>query len=469
MSRYVRILAVAMAILVTVQVVEAQAPGVGVMEWGPNIVWSGQDMWGAVKGYVTNPVYWAGGRWVACTLAPAAVAAICEVAVAAIAVGGVVLTAGCIAALSAYALEKGWEWVNNQFMKAGDNRIVVGTYNGEPVYLELSSPLKLTAGAPKGAMVFHENADGPGSYRAVIACYPSKQAIIASGAPCTSTGDMYTWGQPTPGWPHAHYGYCAGNTWDGGMYPIRIWPYAGKEGYMEPYDPSEGVVAVPPEELVVAITDDLVAGNQKAKDLAAALVGAVNPPWNDAKKTSAPPAAMPGLTGDRVTTIHDRLVGGISPGDRDRIIADDNPGNAVMPPVNNIPLSKAEVAEAVRDGVNQAAEGAGSIPVLEPEPNPELPEKKSLTAVLDWFYGAIGSLPIISALTDLDLETTGGSPTVQVTIGSLFGEGAKTYTLNFSQDSILGVNYGSMLGLLGNLLLAITGIRWMIYLFRAGD
>lgn len=108
------------------------------------------------------------------------------------------------------------------------------------------------------------------------------------------------------------------------------------------------------------------------------------------------------------------------------------------------------------------------LPTLDPG-EPEADEEGDYPAILQWFYDGLMALPIVSMVYDLSIDASGGSPSVSFTAPSLFGSGSQNVTMNFSQDSIMGVNYGSILEIFGNVLLAMVGVRWTIYVFKSGE
>ncbi|MFZ2447466.1 MAG: hypothetical protein WAW37_14010 [Syntrophobacteraceae bacterium] len=128
-------------------------------------------------------------------------------------------------------------------------------------------------------------------------------------------------------------------------------------------------------------------------------------------------------------------------------------------------LTKSEVTAAIND----SAGGAGEIEPLSSEANPAVPDETPIPTYLENFWSAIRALPVVSLLTNIQLTASGGSPIVQVSVPYCFTAGSYQISMNFNEDSLLGVNYGYFLGLVGNVLLAFCGIRWTMYLFSSGE
>jgi hypothetical protein len=90
------------------------------------------------------------------------------------------------------------------------------------------------------------------------------------------------------------------------------------------------------------------------------------------------------------------------------------------------------------------------------EVEPPLPEKKSLTGVLNSFYGAVQSLPIISAFTGWHLEIEADS---HIHLPKSTWMGGGTIDLDFA-------DYGWVWEFMGGMLLALTTWRWTLWVFE---
>lgn len=127
--------------------------------------------------------------------------------------------------------------------------------------------------------------------------------------------------------------------------------------------------------------------------------------------------------------------------------------------------SPADIAGAVEDGIDAAISGtpAGIDPISPGEVDE--PDKLSLSAVLDDFWDVLTGLPVLSLLTSLQIQAE-GSPTINVSMPGFFGRESEQMTLSFGEDTLMGINYATILSMLGNLMLAWCGIQWTKYLFE---
>lgn len=125
----------------------------------------------------------------------------------------------------------------------------------------------------------------------------------------------------------------------------------------------------------------------------------------------------------------------------------------------------AEIAGAVEDGIDAAIGGTpGDLDPISPG-EVEDPDQLSLSSVLDDFWDILTGLPVLSLLTSLQIQAE-GSPTINVTMPGFFGRESQQITLSFAEDSVMGINYATVLSMLGNLMLAWCGIQWTKYLFE---
>lgn len=115
--------------------------------------------------------------------------------------------------------------------------------------------------------------------------------------------------------------------------------------------------------------------------------------------------------------------------------------------------------------VNVVNWGSMAVPSVVGEPDPEVPEKKSLRVKLDWFYSSLQGLPMVSWLTGYHLTIGTGSPVVNFTLPRLTG-GSFQVVLNLENDTILGLGLGAWLALAGNIMYSIFSAYWLIWLFR---
>ncbi|MBN2515947.1 MAG: DAK2 domain-containing protein [Deltaproteobacteria bacterium] len=88
----------------------------------------------------------------------------------------------------------------------------------------------------------------------------------------------------------------------------------------------------------------------------------------------------------------------------------------------------------------------------------DLPEKTLITTILQTFMGQLETLPVFSMLSELELEASGSS-VISVSIPGFLGGDSSVINIDFSQ-------WQDTFTFMGNLLLAIVGIRWTLYLFE---
>lgn len=128
--------------------------------------------------------------------------------------------------------------------------------------------------------------------------------------------------------------------------------------------------------------------------------------------------------------------------------------------------ANATEVQAAADSVSQAVSNAASnvtvnfgadvpVPV---DPEILIPDKLSLTSVLNDFYSGLGNLPIVKTFSGMAI-TAGGSPTLCVNLPAAYG-GSRCQ--NFS-------SYQSDLNMVGSVLLSFMTIFMMVYLFRGGN
>lgn len=283
------------------------------------------------------------------------------------------------------------------------------------------------------------------------------------------------------------YGHCsgttratmpAGSTFQGASYAPTYGPYSWSAwgvnvGYWEMewyfYPPggeasgwleySSGTSPVDAATLEAAIKDGLRnsdAQTQRFVDEAIGriqhAIGNANKGWpNQHSGTYAPPSGMTPEQGQEIQNILDLSIDNSTK----TIILNEGDTN-----ITNNNISQDSTNPATKDALPTGLEG---------EQNPEVPDEEPIPEKLDTFWSAVQNLPIVSLLTGINLTASGGSPTVQVTVPRCFDSGGTTITMNFSEDTILGVNYAYFLALAGNVLLAFTGIRWTMYLFKSGE
>lgn len=135
--------------------------------------------------------------------------------------------------------------------------------------------------------------------------------------------------------------------------------------------------------------------------------------------------------------------------------------------VNNAStLTKAEVETAIKNAnaaktAAEAADIAGaSVSSMEPEQLPPTPTKLSLTAILTSYTSGLLNLPILSFLQNKGITTLSGSPDITIDFGSIIGLG------NMGSATVGLGDYASTFQFMGNILLAITGWRWTLYIFE---
>lgn len=119
-------------------------------------------------------------------------------------------------------------------------------------------------------------------------------------------------------------------------------------------------------------------------------------------------------------------------------------------------LSKTDVQEAVENALG-GSEGVDTTG-LSAEALPDAPTKSDFAGILTTFKNAILALPILSLLTDFEVEASGSS-VITLNIPGFAGGSSQSATIDFSQ-------WESIWLWMGQILLMVTGIRWTMYLFE---
>lgn len=133
-----------------------------------------------------------------------------------------------------------------------------------------------------------------------------------------------------------------------------------------------------------------------------------------------------------------------------------DPDNPVQPkPATG--LTKQEVREAVKGGLDDAAAETHTINGVPASPPEEPPEKKSISGVLTAFKDGIASLPILSVLESQKPSSGGGQSWINLPLASVMGGGS--IRVDFA-------DYEGILDWMGNALLGIVGLAWILFLFR---
>lgn len=114
----------------------------------------------------------------------------------------------------------------------------------------------------------------------------------------------------------------------------------------------------------------------------------------------------------------------------------------------------------LQDVINKAISDGGAVtgPTLAAEIIPTLPEKITITSVLNTWWSGFQSLPIVSMFTGLTV-TASGSAVISLPIPAFLGGSSTNFTYDFSQHS-------AVWDFMGNILLMLTGITWTMYLFE---
>ena len=90
--------------------------------------------------------------------------------------------------------------------------------------------------------------------------------------------------------------------------------------------------------------------------------------------------------------------------------------------------------------------------------------KGSISSALDSFWTVIQSLPIVELISGLSI-VAGGSPRIEIQCVGLFGSDPMTVVFDMGNDTLIGMDYGTILGGLGNILLVIVSMGWVMWLF----
>ncbi len=120
---------------------------------------------------------------------------------------------------------------------------------------------------------------------------------------------------------------------------------------------------------------------------------------------------------------------------------------------NTIDRAIGEATANIVDAIRNKDEGPNvDIPI---DPDVLVPDKLSLTSVFNSFYSGLQSLPMVQTFQGMAI-TAGGSSSLCVDLPSEFGGNR---CMNFS-------SYGSALNVIGSVLLSMTTLFMMVYLFR---
>lgn len=455
-----KILAVMVIMVVVtygVRVVIASYPNVMAMQWSSHGAFmsdmggSGRALVSAVRMGVQDAKYLVGLTWLACTMAAANAAIVANIAVQAALVAGVAATGTLLVAITAYGAYKGWEYLNGQWMKPGTVDPMGPTAYGRQV-----SPAG-TAGGGVGAFY--------GVYN--YPTYISVGVAVTSGqgpGTCLNTNSPWNrWGWAEP-WISGH------SVLSGGIVHLTMCPRIAHADHGEPASPPPAV-SVTPSDWSTGLGTDVAAGVPSANDVVVAAAGALADPYDEWREkvwpapgqpaqTWVPPASLP-VSSSSMQTIADALKAGVTPAKIAEVAAQDNAtriGDGIIPG-NPDAVTAASVAEGIRAADEVRADDYQDTVPSDPSgpPEPGLPEKKSISTVLDTFKAAVAAIPGISALTESSFEISGGSPVLDLPLGSTFGGGS--ISVNFSQ-------YEWLLDLLGSMLLGFVTIRWTMYLFE---
>lgn len=436
----------------------------------------------AIKAALSNPQYYNAARWVAATVVTAGSAAITGVAITtgalAIAASGVgmgILAAWCIdQALEYYIGEDGSIKVYDP-----ENNIVNPPPGIREGYLD---------DAEESGYWVAEGSIGMGPWSSIYANkYYNYVTAIAPPAEgfnwCWNAGYQCSSGGVNLGWDTTYWNHrekCFYNTPPGKntnlvcMYATHAESRAAiqaLENMMSPPTP----VPFTPAEMAQRIADALGVNEpeetqEKTRDLVVASVGAVAGPYNAGKEEGYPPVGFPNFGPTAAGTVNGAMAAGVSQTIVDEMEAEDTLANALPGNVDTtLPTGKADpqAATNVKAGVLSAEReldkereqqfddlsGSATPPPSEPEP----PEKKSLTSILNWFKDAAWSLPIISWLTGAELEISGATSTLDLPTPAQWNAGA--IQLDFA-------DYEGVVSFMGNGLLAFVGLYWTLWLFR---
>ena len=415
------------------------------------------NLWTAIQAASSGCVYYCGRAWSAATVAGAQAARILSIGMY---YGALVGLSG----VSVYMAYKGFEYVN------GVLRV------------------------PTGEMGVASGAPGVGSYSTAMYAIQVQQTLAAANAKMTSMGcsigtavacgtcvyqappgDWHCSSTGAAGWDCSIWGNVVSSVQCSGKYQYVMYPLNGHTEYVAPVKTPQTL-----EQSIAAVGADIAGTNgseaqNKAKAALLASVGVLSDPYNKWKNGTLPtalPSPYNTIPESGWQSIADTLTGGMSQTVKDNIAAQDVAENAfkdvVNPPASGT-ITKADMADAVEDGVKAADEELvvpGDVALGDPG-SVEAPAKDAIGGKLDTYWTAINNIPVLNLLTSLTLSGTGaGSPTIQVAIPSIFASEGATYTISFDEEGLFGVNYGNYLELLGNLMLAFAGIVWTKYLFE---
>jgi hypothetical protein len=118
-------------------------------------------------------------------------------------------------------------------------------------------------------------------------------------------------------------------------------------------------------------------------------------------------------------------------------------------------ISKSDIAEAVKDALEDWSNSDEFD--ADPEADPDPPDKKSLTAVLESYWASIQSVAVLDVLNSVSISTSGPSSLFCIGVPDGFGD---EQCVDFSQ-------WQSSFALAGNCLFSLNCICWLIYLFRS--
>lgn len=387
-----------------------------------------------------------------------------------------------LAGVAVYLLYKGLTWANGHLLKPGpvtyapsSGALGVGSYNYSTIWVEGVRPTYDLA---------------------VSACAAFQCPSGQHSGGCTGIGGIwlpYFRNQMAWSADWSPYGMQCQNA-QGQAVTLRAWMTNSTH---PDYVISSGVpVPISQVDLKTMIETDLAGTNgqeaqTKAQGAAIAMAKAIAPSY-PGTDTVPPPLGLTNADWARVATILSDAAGQAI---ATKLAAYDDAKKGVpyVPNPQTADMTKTDVRDAVRDGAKEALDSVEktlndikakdttvnvvvNVPPVDYTPPADgnvsspggdvAPALTPVSAKLDTFYNAISSLPVLSLITSLSVNAVGGSPTVQMTIPGFFGGSSTSKTLDFSNDSVLGINYLTVLTMLGNLMLAMCGVHWVKYLFE---
>jgi hypothetical protein len=234
---------------------------------------------------------------------------------------------------------------------------------------------------------------------------------------------------------------------------LFIGPVAGYEAQVLAGAGSTTWTNTTPATVATPIEADLTAANSKAQDALKELlknleIALANPATAWAKAIPETIAAIKALLADSMTNTQAGTI--------ETAAATPSTANELARQAAS--LTAADVRAAVKGGVDDAAQGDATGPVIPSQDLPEPPVKGDLPEALGIFWAAVLALPMFNIFSQMAV-TASGSANICFNIPGFMGGGATNFCFDYSQ-------YASTWNFMGSILFLVNAWTWLVYLFE---